>query len=121
VARPLGDHRKKKETKLAIVEEPVASVPAVTPVVVMMIGEITGGGEMAAGAIPMSMFHDLRSAAVPAVTPAAFTVVVMIGERIGWGEMMAGAIPASVFHELRYKSRYIASQDISDLRVGQSD
>jgi hypothetical protein len=53
---------------------------------------------MMAGAIPVSMFHDLRSAAVSAVTPAAFTVVVMVGEVTGWGEMMAGAIPVSMVH-----------------------
>jgi hypothetical protein len=46
VARPLGDHREEKEAKLAVVEESVASVPAVTPVAlamaVMMTGEIIG-------------------------------------------------------------------------------
>jgi hypothetical protein len=95
VTRLLGDHREEKEAKLAVVEQPAASVPAALAVV-RMIGE-TLGGEMMAGAIPVSSFHELRST-VPAVTPAAFTVVVTVGEVVGWGEMMAGAIPVSMFH-----------------------
>jgi hypothetical protein len=78
VTRPLGDHRKKKEPKLAIVEKPASPAFAVPPVVMgTMIGE-TIGGEMISGAIPASVFHDFRSAAVP-MTPAVFAVAVMIG------------------------------------------
>jgi hypothetical protein len=63
VARSLGDHRQEKEAKLAVVEEPAAPVPVATSVAfamaVMVIGEVIGWAEMMAGAVSVSMLHEV--------------------------------------------------------------
>jgi hypothetical protein len=109
VARPLGDHGEEKKAKLAVVEQPAASAPAVMPVVsavMTMIRDVVGRGEVPAGAVPVPVFHEVGSAAVCAATPVTFAVVVrMIEAIIGPGELMARAIPVSMFHhDIRHRS-----------------